>query len=219
MSRLLLSAVLLWGVGCAGTSGAGRAHAEELRLGPEDYEPLTVSGQHITGPTTALTLEESALRGRFGGAVTSLEWTPEALSGVVGQQPTRLQYTPGEDGATRINGSFGGLQVDLHLRGPWLTGRFGDCVYDTEQVSSGFAGQRTCKGRLNDQIHIAYPDALARRSTLEQRALLTLALASDVSRSFRRAITPRFWNHPIEPPPTQRSESQLFSGSPYPRAK
>jgi len=140
-----------------------------------------VQGEDITGPSTSLALKDNTLRGFLRDAAVNLELTNETFGGTINGAPTRLEFTSEED-ATLIQGSFGGAPVDLRLRGPWLTGRFADCYYDTEQTSEGFVGQRNCYGMRHEQIRVSFPERLGERSPLEQRALLTVALAVDAAR-------------------------------------
>lgn len=180
MSRLLLSALVVLGVGCAGPTGAGNG-STALRLGSDDREPLVLEGTNITGPTTSLALKDNTVRGLLLGAETSLEVTDAQLTGTVGTGTALLEFTSQGD-ITTIKGSFGGAIVDLRLRGPWLAGRFANCHYDTEQTSEGFVGVRVCSGMRNEQTRVSYPVGLAERTPLEQRALLTVALAADSAR-------------------------------------
>jgi hypothetical protein len=218
MSRLLLSALVVLGVGCAGPTGAGPG-STALRLGPADREPLMVQGEDITGPSTSLALKDDSLRGLLRGAALSLELTPEVLSGTINGALTRLEFTSKDD-ATLVKGSFGGAIVDLRLRGPWLTGRFADCYYDTEQTSEGFVGQRNCSGMRHEQIRVFFPERLGERSPLEQRALLTLALAMDAARypgSNPHYALFRPHRYSIIPRPTEKPEGGGMT--PPPQAK
>ncbi len=220
MSRLLLSALVVLGVGCAGPTAAGPG-SNAFKLGPADREPLMVQGEDITGPSTSLALREGTLRGSLRGAALNLEVTPEEISGSINGALTRVAFTPQED-ATLIQGTFGGAIVDLRLRGPWLTGRFADCYYDTEQSSEGFVGVRTCSGMRNEQMRVFYPEALGQRSPVDQRALLTVALAVDAVRG--PGTNPHYalfrpHRYSIIPRPTEKPEGGEMTPPPQGKQK
>jgi hypothetical protein len=220
MSRLLLSALVVLGVGCAGPTGAGNG-SNALRLGADDREPLVVEGHDITGPSTSLALKDSTLRGVLYGAETSLEVTDALLTGTVGSATARLEFTS-EGDVTTIKGGFGGAIVDLRLRGPWLAGRFANCFYDTEQTSEGFVGVRVCSGMRNEQTRVSYPVGLKERTPLEQRALLAVALAVDSARvhgSNPHYAVFRPHGYSIIPRPTQKPEGGGMLPPPQARYK
>lgn len=197
MLRLLLSGLVMLGVGCASTAATERSgtpgsanDAPGLPLGPSDNEPMLLRGNHVTGPYTSLNVLENGIRGRLGSEPVNLEWTDQEIAGVVGGVATSIQLYP-EDGATIIQGSFGGLAVDFRLEGPWLSGRFGRCNYETERTSEGFVGRRSCSGKKEqDQIRVNFPADLAKRPTREELGLLVLAFANDAP-----------WNHKTMRPP------------------
>jgi hypothetical protein len=212
MSRLLLSALVSLGVGCAGAGAAGRPGA--LQLGASDNEPLLLEGNEISGPSTSLSLREDGVRGRYYGAPLDLQWTGTETAGVLGGQRTRLELAPLDGTTRRFQGSFQGMPVDLELKGPWLTGRFGECRYDTEQTSQGFAGRRTCTGREREQVLVNFPEGLAQRTPREQVMLLTLAFTSDATRNPVHPhqpllVRPRppIIDRPTEPPPPPAPQS------------
>jgi hypothetical protein len=218
MSRLLLSALVVLGVGCAGTGAAGRPGA--FQLGARDNEPLLLEGSDISGPSTSLTLTDDGVRGRYYGSPLELQWTDEASSSVLGGQRTRLELTPQADDARRLQGNFQGMPVDIELKGPWLKGRFGECRYDTEQTSEGFAGRRVCTGREREQVLVSYPEGLAQRSPREQMTLLTLALTSDAIRNpihphAPLLVRPRpsIIDRPTEPPPYRPNQGSAAGRS------
>lgn len=196
MSRLLLSALVALGVGCASTGATGsadapgRADSPGMPLGPSDNEPMLMRGNNITGPYTSLSLVEGGIRGRYANEPLDLQWTSQDITGTVSGVATHIQLTP-EGGATLIHGSFGGLAVDFRLEGPWLSGRFGRCNYETERTSEGFVGRRSCSGKKEqDQIRVLFPEDLAKRPTREELGLLVLAFANDAP-----------WNHKTMRPP------------------
>ncbi len=190
MLRLLLSGLVMLGVGCASTGATGPAEGPGLPLGPSDNEPLLLRGDSVTGPYTSLSLMQDGVRGRYGNEPLNLEWTDQEIAGVVGGVATSIQLTP-EGQATLIHGSFAGLAVDLRLEGPWLSGRFGRCNYETERTSEGFVGRRSCSGKKEkDQIRVHFPASLAQRPAREELGLLVLAMANDAP-----------WNHKTMRPP------------------
>lgn len=220
MSRLLLSALVVLGVGCAGAEGARRESTEPVRLGPVDREPLVLEGNEVTGPTTSLRLRDGTLQGTLFNTPTLLHVTDAEVGGTIGQANTELRLTShGEDG-TLIQGSFAGKPVDLRLRGPWLTGRFNQCAYDTEHTSQGFVGRRTCYGRTEDNIRVFFPDALTGLPMSEKVTLLALALVTDSWRNPNEAyalgpfpygsIRP----YKIQPVRDQLPEGQLYYNRP-----
>jgi len=193
MSRLLLSGLVMLGVGCASTGATGGADVPGLPLGPSDNEPMLLRGNSITGPYTSLSLVEGGVRGRYGNEPLNLEWTDQEIAGVVGGVAASIQLTPDGD-ATHIHGSFGTVAVDFRLQGPWLRGRFGRCNYDTERTSEGFVGRRSCGGKKEkDQIRVNFPASLAQRPAREELGLLVLAFANDAP-----------WNHKSMRPPEAR---------------
>jgi len=197
MLRLLLSGLVVLGVGCASTGATERADAPEraadapgLPLGPSDNEPMLLQGNHVTGPYTSLSVLENGIRGRLASEPVNLEWTDKEIAGVVGGMATSIQLYP-EGDATIIQGSFAGQAVDFRLEGPWLSGRFGRCNYETERTSEGFVGRRSCSGKKEqDQIRVNFPADLAKRPPREELGLLVLAFANDAP-----------WNHKTMRPP------------------
>lgn len=199
MLRLLLSGLVMLGVGCASTGATGRTDAPGLPLGPSDNEPLLLQGNSVTGPYTSLSLLQEGVRGRFSNEPLNLEWTDKDVTGVVGGVATSIQFTPEGEG-TLIQGSFAGLAVDFQLQGPWLNGRFGRCNYETERTSEGFVGRRSCSGKKEqDQIRVNFPASLAQRPAREELSLLVLAFANDAP-----------WNHKtMRPPEATRTNNPL----------
>lgn len=222
MSRLLLSALVVLGVGCAGPSGARREASEPVRLGPEDREPLVLEGGEVTGPTTSLRLRDGTLQGSLFNTPTLLHVTDAEVGGTIGVANTELRLTPhGEDG-TLIQGSFAGKPVDLQLRGPWLTGRFNQCQYDTEHTSQGYVGRRTCYGRTEDNIRVHFPEVLTGLPLRDKVTLLALALVADSWRNPNEAyaLGPFPYGsvrpYKIQPVRDQLPEGQLYYNRPNP---
>jgi hypothetical protein len=179
MSRLLLlSGLILLGVGCA-SSQASLTGAPGQPLGHPAWEPLRVEGQAITGPTSSLLISGEAMRGRFRDIPISLQWTWQELTGTVGSSSTRLELAEGDD--TRIWGNFGGVPVDLTLDKGWLYGRVGGCRYALQRNEAGFVGERSCSGPLEGALQVDFPASLLERPLGEKAALVTLVLA-DFSR-------------------------------------
>jgi hypothetical protein len=177
MSRLLLlSSLVVLGVGCAGVSAHSNAMGAAMPLGYQGDEPLALRGEHITGPTSSMVVTDNGMNGRFRDRPMSLSWTYQELTGVVGSGPTRLELEEGDE--TRISGSFGGVPVDLTLKGEWLAGRVGDCTYALERVAGGFEGDRSCGGPLAGKLNLAFPEPLLERPLGEKAALVTLMLAN-----------------------------------------
>ncbi|PTL81238.1 hypothetical protein [Vitiosangium sp. GDMCC 1.1324] len=180
MSRLLLlSGLVVLGVGCAGTQANSRAGEPAFSLGQGAGEPLRVQGSVITGPSSSLVINDDTLRGRYRDMPVSLKWTWQDLTGAVGSYGTRMELAEGDD--TRVWGSFGGMGVDLTLNGDWLYGSVGACGYVLKRNEAGFAGQRTCGGLLEEGLQVAFGAPLLERPLGEKAALLTLMLVNTTS--------------------------------------
>jgi len=177
MSRLMLSLVLLLGVGCASTGGALHAGATPVRMNQDIDEPLLLARGNITGPRSSLSVTEDGMNGRFRDQPVALRWTYQELSGNVGTRKARLELAEGDD--TRIWGFFAAQPVDLILDGPWLYGYVGPCIYVMQQRAEGFHGKRDCGAGAEDGIAMSFPDALQQRPLGEKAALLTLTFAND----------------------------------------
>ncbi|WNG40311.1 hypothetical protein F0U61_46485 [Archangium violaceum] len=177
MSRLmLLSCLMLLGVGCAGTKAHTRAGESALPLGYRGGEPLVVDGAFITGPTSSLIIDDNAMRGRFRDIPVSLAWTWQELTGTVGPNTTKLELAEGDD--TRVWGSFAGMPVDFILEGDWLYGRVGTCLYVMQRNEGGFKGRSNCGNPLEEYLQVAFPAPLLERPLGEKAALMTLMLAN-----------------------------------------
>jgi hypothetical protein len=175
MSRLmLLSGLLLLGVGCASTGSSTRTSEPALALGQQAGEPLLVQGSSVTGPASSLTISEDGMRGRFRDLPVSLKWDHQEVTGMVAGRGTRLELAEGDD--TRIWGLFGGAAVDLTLEGEWLRGRVGGCGYVLKRHEGGYVGRRTCGGPLEPNLQVAFPEPLLARPLGERATLMTLML-------------------------------------------
>jgi hypothetical protein len=173
----MLSGVLLFAVGCAGSGGALRAESPPIRMNQDIDEPLLLANGAITGPSSSLNLTDDGMNGRFRNLPVALRWSYQELSGSVGQRKTRLELAEGDD--TRIWGHFATLPVDLVLDGQQLYGYVGSCVYVMQQTDEGFQGQRDCGTGSQDGIALAFPTPLRQRALGERAALLTLTFAND----------------------------------------
>jgi hypothetical protein len=179
MSRLLLlSSLIVLGVGCAGSHAHSRASEPALSLGQSAGEPLLVQGPAITGPSSSLLISDNAMHGRYRDTPVSLKWNWQLLSGAVGSGATRLELAEGDD--TRFWGSFGGMPVDLTLKGEWLYGSVGYCGYLLQRTEGGFVGKRSCGGPM-DELEMAFPAPLLERPLGEKAALMTLALVNSTN--------------------------------------
>jgi hypothetical protein len=177
MSRLLLlSSLLVLGVGCASTGSASRAEGPALPLGQPAGEPLLVQGSAITGPTSSLVVSGDAMRGRFRDVPVSLKWNYQEITGSVGSGGTRLELAEGDD--TRIWGMFGGAPVDLVVDKEWLHGQVGGCGYILKRTEAGYSGRRSCGGPLEADLQVAFPAPLMERPLGERAALMTLMLVN-----------------------------------------
>jgi hypothetical protein len=178
MSRLLmLSGVLLFGVGCAGAGGALRTDSAPIRMNQDTDEPLLLADGTLTGPSSSLHLTEEGMNGRFRNLPVALRWNFQELSGNVGPRKARLELAEGDD--TRIWGHFASLPVDLVLDGPWLYGHVGACVYAMQQGAEGFQGKRDCGAGTEEGVALSFPAALQQRPLGERAALLTLTFTND----------------------------------------
>ncbi|MFY0571484.1 hypothetical protein ACN28E_47695 [Archangium lansingense] len=195
MSRLLLlSGLILLGVGCAGSHANSRVGEPAYSLGHPDGEPLLVQGQYITGPASSLVIAEDSMRGRFRDQPVSLTWTWQEVTGAVAEHETRLELAEGDD--TRVWGSFGGIPVDLTLDKEWLYGNVGGCGYALQRNEDGFVGQWSCGGPLEEDLRVAFPSPLLERSLGERASMMTLMLVNftktySPSVSLARFIRPR----------------------------
>jgi hypothetical protein len=173
----MLSGVLLFGVGCAGTGGALRTGEAPIRMNQDTDEPLLLANGAITGPSSSLNLSENGMNGRFRNLPVELQWSYQELSGNIGQRKTRLELAEGDD--TRIWGHFATLPVDLVLAGPQLYGYVGACVYVMQQTAEGFEGKRDCGLGTQEGVALGFPAPLQQRALGEKAALLTLTFAND----------------------------------------
>ncbi len=180
MTRLmLLSSLIVLGVGCASTGSASRAQGPVLPLGQPAGEPLQVQGSTITGPTSSLVVADDAMRGRFRDLPVSLKWNYQELTGTVGSRGTRLELAEGDD--TRIWGVFGGAPVDIVVKKDWLHGNVGNCGYVLKRTELGYSGRRSCGGPLEADLQVAFPAPLLERPLGEKAALMTLMLVNTTS--------------------------------------
>jgi hypothetical protein len=180
MSRLmLLSSLLVLGVGCASTGSASRADGPALPLGQPAGEPLLIQGSAITGPTSSLVVTDDAMRGRFRDMPVSLKWNYQQLTGAVGNWGTYLELAEGDD--TRVSGIFGGSQVDFIVEKDWLHGHVGGCGYILQRNETGYSGRRSCGGPLEADLQVAFPAQLMERPLGERAALMTLMLVNTTS--------------------------------------
>jgi hypothetical protein len=176
MSRLLvMSGLMLLGVGCAGSQANSRAGESALSLGEPAGEPLLVRGSAITGPSSSLVISDSGMHGRYRDAPVSLEWNFQRLTGAVGAYETKMELAEGDD--TRLSGSFGGMPVDLILAGEWLYGSVGGCGYALHREGEGFVGRRICGGPV-DVVQVSFPAPLMERPLGEKAALMSLMLVN-----------------------------------------
>jgi len=177
MSRaLLLSSLLFLGVGCARAGSGLRAEGEKVRMGQRSAEPMVVTNQYITGPSSSLSLRQNGLRGRYRNQPVDLQWDFQQVTGVFGTQPTRLELSEGDD--LRASGSFGGAPVHLLVKGGVMLARVGACAYYMTRVEGGFSGKRDCSGPLEEGFYVDFPESLQGRPLGEMATLLTLALVS-----------------------------------------
>jgi hypothetical protein len=180
MSRLmLLSGLLLLGVGCASTGSISRIGEPAMSLGQPAGEPLLVQGSAITGPSSSLAISNSGMRGRFRDMPVSLKWNYQEISGVVAGAGTRLEVAEGDD--MRIWGSFGGAPVDIIVVGEWLHGYVAGCGYVLKRNELGYSGRRSCGGSLEDDLQVAFPEPLLARPLGEKATLMTLMLVNFTS--------------------------------------
>lgn len=180
MSRLLLlSGLILLGVGCTGSHANSRAGEPAYSLGQPAGEPLLVRGGHVTGPASSLVIAGDAMRGRFRELPVSLKWTWQEVTGSVAARGTRLELAEGDD--TRIWGTFGGMRVDLTVDKEWLHGNVGGCGYALRRTEEGFVGRRSCGGPLEDALRVAFPAPLMERPLGERASLMTLMLVNFTS--------------------------------------
>lgn len=180
MSRLmLLSSLIILGVGCASTGSASRASGPALPLGQPAGEPLLIQGSAITGPTSSLVVVDDAMRGRFRDMPVSLKWNYQELTGAVGSWGTHLELAEGDD--TRVSGIFGGAQVDFIVEKDWLHGHVGGCGYILQRNETGYSGRRSCGGPLEADLQVAFPAQLMERPLGERAALMTLMLVNTTS--------------------------------------
>lgn len=176
MSRLLvMSGLMLLGVGCAGSRANGRAEEPALALGEPAGEPLLVQGSAITGPSSSLVISDNGMHGRYRDSPVSLEWSFQQLTGAVGAYETKMELAEGDD--TRLSGSFGGMPVDLILAGEWLYGNVGGCGYALHREGEGFTGRRICGGPV-DLVSVSFPAPLMERPLGEKAALMSLMLVN-----------------------------------------
>lgn len=187
MSRLLLlSGLIVLGVGCASSQSASRAGGPALSLGHAGGEPLRVEGSAITGPSSSLALSDHGMRGRFHDQPVALTWTWQELTGSVAGRGTRMELAEGDD--TRLWGSFGGLPVDITLEKDWLYGYVGGCGYVLQHNEAGFVGERSCGDSLESIIQLDFPAPLLERPLGERAALMTLMLV-DFTRPAASALS------------------------------
>lgn len=177
MSRgLLLSGLILLGAGCASTPSthsevaAGPAYS----LGHESGEPLVMRGSAITGPSSALTLADNTLKGRYKDVPVDLKWTFQELTGSVATRGARLELAEGDD--TRIQGTFGGARVDLTVDKASLKGLVANCTYALTREGDWYLGRSSCGGALSPALRLAFPEPLLERPLGERAALVTLML-------------------------------------------
>jgi hypothetical protein len=205
MSRgLLLSGLILLGAGCASTRSevpTGPAYS----LGHESGEPLLVRGSAITGPSSALTLSDNTLKGRYRNMPVDLEWTVQELTGSVASRGARLALAGGED--TRIQGTFGGARVDLTVDKASLKGRVADCSYELMRQGDGYLGRSSCSGALAPDLRLAFPEHLLERPLGERAALVTLVLIGVNA-------TPTY-SPVVEPSRQRRPRSIAPNGAPH----
>lgn len=176
MSRLLvMSGLMLLGVGCAGSQANTRAGESALSLGEPAGEPLLVQGSAITGPSSSLVISGNGMHGRYRDTPVSLEWNFQHLSGAVGSYETKMELAEGDD--TRLSGSFGGMPLDLILAGEWLYGNVGGCGYALHREGDGFTGRRICGGPV-DVVTVSFPASLMERPLGEKAALMSLMLVN-----------------------------------------
>lgn len=175
MSRsMLLSSLLILTVGCAGAGNGLRAESSGARMGQHSAEPLMVSENAVTGPSSSLALSNEGMRGRYRDQPVELQWDYQKITGVFGAQPAKLELSEGDD--TRASGTFGNARVDMLLKGDVLLARVGACAYYLKKVQGGFSGQRDCGGPLEEPFHVDFPESLQARPLGQMATLLTLAL-------------------------------------------
>lgn len=207
MSRgLLLSGLILLGAGCASTRSevhSGPVYA----LGHESGEPLMMRGSAITGPSSALTLSDNTLKGRYRDVPVDLKWTAQELTGSVATRGARLELAGGED--TRIQGTFGGTRVDLTVDKASLKGRVADCSYELMRQGDWYLGRSSCSGALAPDLRLAFPEPLLERPLGERAALVTLMLLGvNASPTYSPIVEPSRRTRPRSIAPNGRPDIQ-----------
>jgi hypothetical protein len=198
MSRLmLLSSLIVLGVGCASTGSASRAEGPALPMGQPAGEPLLVQGPAITGPHSSLVISGDAMRGRFRDVPVFLRWDYQELTGSVGRAGTRLELAEGDD--TRFWGVFGGAPVDITVKQDWLHGQVGGCAYILQRTEDGYSGRRSCGGPLEPDFKVAFPTPLLERPLGERAALMTLMLVNTTTTYSPSLSLSRFTRPPNVP--------------------
>ncbi|WP_224243291.1 hypothetical protein [Hyalangium gracile] len=190
MSRSLLMSSLLvlgLGVGCTGVGEGLRPPTDGVRMGQGSIEPMVVSHDAITGPSSSLGLREDGMRGRFRDRPVDLQWNYQQVTGIFGAQPTKLELSEGDD--TRVSGTLGGAPVEVLLKDDVLVGRVGVCSYYLKRVEGGYSGKRDCAGPLEEQFLVDFPESLQARPLGQMATLLALNLAS-YTESYSSAISP-----------------------------
>ena len=196
MSRaLLISSLLFLGVGCAGAGSGLGTQGPKVRMGQRSAEPMVVTHQYITGPSSSLDVRDDGMRGRFRNQPVDLQWDYQHVTGVFGTRPTHLELSEGDD--TRASGSFGGAPVDLLVKENVLLARVGVCAYYMTRVEGGFSGRRDCAGPLEDSFFVDFPESLQARPLGEMATLLTLALVSYTD-TYSPSISAARWTNPRE---------------------
>ncbi|QSQ10907.1 hypothetical protein [Myxococcus landrumensis] len=166
-SSLVLLTVSVLSTGCATTRPGAP-------LGDAAEESLSLADDAITGPTSALSIAQTGMHGRYRRQPVSLEWDYQTMTGTVANQATRLELAEGDD--TRVWGTFAGMATDLTEDGTWLHGHVGNCAFVLKRDGDVLSGVRDCGSALEKDITVAFPASLFERSVGERAALMALAL-------------------------------------------